>query len=83
MPHTEPESSAEVPNYGCWGGAAGGCLIPMVLFAIALIGGDLGGPLFWPALCLVLAIVGGVVGTVVEGIADKRRQSKLHRSRNQ
>ncbi|MBB5032477.1 putative lipid-binding transport protein (Tim44 family) [Prosthecobacter vanneervenii] len=50
---------------GCMRGSLGcGCFIPFVLFLIAGLSGDLGGPLFWPLLVLVGTVVGAAIGTL-------------------
>jgi hypothetical protein len=51
---------------------SGGCLVPIVLFLLAALSGDTGGPLIWPMLAIVLGVFGTVVGFIY-GIAKKKR----------
>ena len=40
----------------------GGCLFPAILFLIAAVLGDTGGPLFWPLISIPLALIGLALG---------------------
>lgn len=46
---------------GC---VSGGCFLPVILFIVAGIAGDVGGPLFWPILAVFGAVVGFAGGTL-------------------
>jgi hypothetical protein len=50
-----------------------GCLVPLILFTIAAISGDVGGPLFWPVLMLFTGSVGSVLGLVFAPAGKKQR----------
>ncbi|SHI48095.1 hypothetical protein SAMN02745181_0219 [Rubritalea squalenifaciens DSM 18772] len=67
-PGTQEEAVSKVkgkarnaPLVGCF---SGGCLIPLVLFVICLIAGDVGGPLVWPLFCIVFGVFGLILGFI-------------------
>jgi hypothetical protein len=49
-----------------------GCLVPLVLFIIAAISGDVGGPLFWPILMVLTGLVGAALGVVFAPLEKKQ-----------
>jgi hypothetical protein len=49
-----------------------GCLVPLVLFSIAAISGDVGGPLFWPILMLFTGLAGAALGVVFAPLEKKQ-----------
>lgn len=51
-------SGCKTPVVGC---LSGGCVIPIVLFLLAAVSGDIGGPLIWPMLSVVLGAFGMIV----------------------
>jgi hypothetical protein len=58
---------------GCMRGTLGcGCLVPLVLFIIAAISGDVGGPLFWPILMVLTGLVGAALGVVFAPLEKKQ-----------
>jgi hypothetical protein len=57
---------------GCLRGTLGcGCLIPLLIFIIAAITGDVGGPLFWPILMIFTGSVGAALGTAFAPLDKK------------
>lgn len=78
-PYAPPEAPAlDEPKRrytaGCVRGTLGcGCLVPLMLFIIAAISGDVGGLLFWPILMLFTGSAGAVLGLVFSPVDKKQR----------
>src|SRR5689334_22835894 len=58
---------------------AGGCLMPTMVFGVAMYFHDLGGPLFFPMLCVGGAAIGLVMGLIIGREVDDYRARKLRR----
>ncbi len=72
-PYQPPQSSAPPAPAthprnrltGCIRGSLGcGCFVPAVLFLIAGLSHDMGGPLFWPVLVVIGTLVGAAIGAL-------------------
>jgi len=69
-----PHPPTSPKHYGCRGGVIGGCLLPLLLWFVAVVSGDTGGPLFWPILVVLLGIIGFIIGLFIR---DSSSQSRL------
>jgi hypothetical protein len=68
-----PDQAGRRYMVGCMRGTFGcGCLVPLVLFVIAAVSGDVGGPLFWPILMIFTGSVGAVLGVVLAPFEKKQ-----------